>query len=500
MEYPNDISSCHKLLRDQEFKLTQFRELLGVKDAENEKLCARVDQVEVMNKGLTAQMAQMTLDLLELRSRLNQNSSNSNWSSSRDIYKQKPAFERPKGGKVGGKTGHEGDTLKMVSVPDLTFTHKSDVCSQCGKAHGMEDLRLTTKRQVHDIPAVSALEVTQHQLAEWNCSNCQHQNQGTFPPGVNAPTQYGIRMIAHCSLFNNAYNISRNKVISLIKNLYGATINEQTLQAMNERAYESLALEELYIKERLMQSEVNNCDETGFYVAQKRFWEHVISNPLFTYLFIHPKRGIEAHEPHLSFLHTFKNWMVHDCWGSYFKFKEGKHAICGAHLLRELKALIERGSKWAIEFHALLMTLYKDTQNGTASLPPNKRKKALDAYAKLLKMANAEEPLPIPGKKGKPTKTKGRNLFDRLSKHKDAVLAFAFHDEVPFTNNLAERDIRPTKTKMKVSGCFRTNKGALIYTRFQSFASTVRKHGQNPLTELITVLMGGVPVYRTNPC
>jgi transposase len=114
----------------------------------------------------------------------------------------------------------------------------------------------------------------------------------------------------------------------------------------------------------------------------------------------------------------------------------------------------------------------------------------------LLQQADKEELPPIQKPRGKPKKTKGRNLFDRLTKHQDAVLAFAFHPEVPFSNNQAERDIRPTKTKMKVSGCFRTQYGAEIYARIQSFISTVRKLQFNPFNQLYTVLSGGIPEYR----
>lgn len=87
-------------------------------------------------------------------------------------------------------------------------------------------------------------------------------------------------------------------------------------------------------------------------------------------------------------------------------------------------------------------------------------------------------------------------LLTLLTKHQDAVLAFAFHAIVPFTNNQAERDIRQTKTKMKVSGCFHTIDGARIYARVQSFVSSVRKLQFNPFNELYTALTGRIPEYR----
>ncbi len=93
-------------------------------------------------------------------------------------------------------------------------------------------------------------------------------------------------------------------------------------------------------------------------------------------------------------------------------------------------------------------------------------------------------------KRGRPKATKGRNLLIRLIKHKEAVLAFAFHTEVPFTNNLAERAIRPTKTKQKVSGCLRTLKGAQRYARIRSFIDTARKHNRNVFNELKNIFNG----------
>ena len=85
--------------------------------------------------------------------------------------------------------------------------------------------------------------------------------------------------------------------------------------------------------------------------------------------------------------------------------------------------------------------------------------------------------------------------MDRLVKHQSAVLAFAQHEVVPFTNNLAERDgapprIRPWKTKLKVSGCFRTTTGADYYARIRSFISTTRKQHKSAFTELCRVLNG----------
>jgi transposase len=113
-------------------------------------------------------------------------------------------------------------------------------------------------------------------------------------------------------------------------------------------------------------------------------------------------------------------------------------------------------------------------------------------YQKIRSIGHRIKPLPATttGRRGKPKRTKGRNLLERLIKEQEAVLAFAFNKEVPVTNNLAERDIRPTKLKQKISNCFRTQTGADIYARIESFISTARKHNHSVFSELCATFEG----------
>jgi transposase len=492
MELPNDIASCHRIIL----------ELASIIEGFEPRLKGYIQQIETQRGQIEAQrdqIAHLELRVKELESQTKQNSRNSSRPPSSDMYRQKPAFPRVKGGKVGGKEGHDGGTLKMVPAPDIIIDHHEEMCTRCGKAHFQEPLSMRGRRQVFDIPP-PRIEVTEHRVLDWVCCGCQYENQGKFPVEVSAPTQYGLRLQTTSVLFNNAYSIPRNKVQLIFKDLYGATLNPGTLQTQQVFACAQLEGEEAHIKDQLLKSEVVHFDETGFYVGKERYWEHVASNERYTYLFVHFNRGKEAHEEHISILPDFRNWAIHDCWATYFNFLSCKHGVCGSHLLRELTALIENGSKWATKCHALLLDLYHRTDHGKGKLPAEALPKILTRYNKILQLADHEEPPPIHRPRGKPKQTKGRNLFDRLTKHHEAVLAFAVHQKVPFTNNQAERDVRPTKTKMKVSGCFRTEYGAEIYARIQSFVSTVRKLQFNPFKELYTVLSGGIPEYRSVSC
>jgi transposase len=157
--------------------------------------------------------------------------------------------------------------------------------------------------------------------------------------------------------------------------------------------------------------------------------------------------------------------------------------------LRELEGLIENdNSRWAKIFKSFLMDVYKMPFQERL-----KRRQHIWARYKLIcGIGEKSEPPPIkiPGRRGRYKRTKARSLVERLISQQDAVLAFAFNKNVPFTNNLAERDIRPAKVKQKISNCFRTVTGADIYARIEGFVSTARKNNRNVFSELCATFEG----------
>ncbi|NJO17595.1 MAG: transposase [Thioploca sp.] len=136
---------------------------------------------------------------------------------------------------------------------------------------------------------------------------------------------------------------------------------------------------------------------------------------------------------------------------------------------RELAGLPENGSFWAGEMHEFRLDWYRMLR------PILAPEEVRQHYHILLEPAQSEESPPQPGKRGKPKQSPGRNRLDRLRKHEDGVLAFALDWGVPFTNNQAERDLRPAKVKQQVSGGFRTPGGARAYARRQATVSTFRQ-------------------------
>jgi transposase len=417
-------------------------------------LLAKVDALESENSALRAENA-------ELRSRLNLNSKNSHKPPSSDGLSKKPGLPKGPPKKSGGQFGHKGKTLKMVDTPDAVVVHHIPSCPCCSKVFSPVDVvEVAQKRQVFDIPA-PRMEVTEHQLGVVVC--CGRQHSGSFPPEVSQPVQYGSRIKALSVLLNNDYKLPLEKIEQLMGDLWGCSFNESTAITANTSMYQTLKPIEEQIKTAVLASDVVHFDETGMRVEKSLHWFHVASTSWFTYLFVHKKRGRE----------------------SYFGFKQCQHALCDAHLLRELTSLIEKGSKWATKMHQFILDLYRDSQKATVMVAD--RQTWEREFKHICELADSEEPPPIEGKRGKPKNSKGRNLLNRLIDHQDGWLAFAFVDGVPFSNNQAERDIRCLKTKQKVATNFQTFKGAQHYARIQSFTSTLRKHSMNVFQNLINV-------------
>ena len=444
------------------------------------KLIARIDILEAENTTLKRENAALRLENAELQSGLNKNSNNSHKPPSTDGLQKKPAIAQSIGKKTGAQKGHEGKTLLMVSNPDAIIIHHAVSCPCCCKVFGASDVTsIIQKRQVFDIPQ-PRLEVTEHQLGLIHC--CGQTHKGAFPSMINQPVQYGNKIKALSVLLNTDYKVPFEKIEQLLGDLYGCSFNESTAISANLTCFNGLEATEMFIKEQILNAEVVNFDETGMRVEGKLAWFHTASTALFTYLFVHTHRGKEALESAKSVIKDFKNWAVHDCWASYFDFADCSHALCNAHIVRQLQALIDNDSRWATQMQNLLFELYNESQKGTSIVSDKER--WIKKYQAICLQAASEEPPPIKGKRGKPKNSKGRNLLNRLVKHQDGVLAFAFNQAIPFTNNQAERDIRCLKTKQKVATSFRTFSGAQQYARIQSFVSTIRKHRMNVFQNL----------------
>ena len=450
-----------------------------------EELPKTIEECHRLIRSLWAVMGRMQVEIDELKAKVKENSQNSNRPSSSDGFKKpKPAFVRQKG-KRGGQKGHRGNTLKRVEKPDLTVDCEPQNCL-CGKAEWTAEGEITETRQVFEMPE-PRLEVIEYRRVKRICK-CGRSAVGEFPEKVAGTVQYGEKVQALVSLLSVHGCLSYRKIGQLFADLYGYELNEATAQKMVQKTSEMMPMRA--IKAEIIAEQVVNFDETGLTENGKLKWLHNASTARWTYQFVHEKRGKEAMTDEKSVLPKFKGVAVHDCWGSYFGFSELKHAICNAHILRELNGIIEnKQTKWAIKMKELLLEMYRKSDFGKGIIEEIGNYK--ERYRAVLEAAEKEEPPPERvHRKGKLKRTKGRNLLERLRKHEESVLRFAVESEVPFTNNQAERDIRPTKIKQKMSGGFRSENGTQSYCRIQSFISSLRKQSRHVFQELLSVMQG----------
>lgn len=197
-------------------------------------------------------------------------------------------------------------------------------------------------------------------------------------------------------------------------------------------------------------------------------------------------------------LPEFKGIAMHDCWASYWNYPDIQHAVCCAHLLRELTGIDENHpeQKWASAFIDLLLEMKKvkdkAVEKGKDFLSYYHYHNFAKKYDELIEQARKENPLPETAEKKRGRKKKGKilALVERLANYKVPVCLFIHNFNVPFDNNQAERDLRMIKVKTKVSGCFRTEEGARDYLKIMSYVGTAHKQGYNAYEAIKNAITG----------
>lgn len=425
----------------------------------------------------------------ELEMRLEKNSRNSHKPPSRDEPAQKlPKVRKPSGKKPGGQPGHAGHTLQMVEHPDRVQIHPAaERCSRCGKSLRKQKALRYERRQVFDLPPVQ-VQVTEHRVEIKECERCGQLTPGVFPEGVSHQAQYGPRLKATAVYLKTYGLLSYERAAELLEDLLGIPVSAATLVAVDREVGARLEEVTRRIKERLIGSSVAHFDETGFRVEGRLYWLHVAATKEATYYRPHAKRGSPATDA-IGILPAFGGVAVHDGWRSYFKYFCG-HALCNAHHLRELTFLDEQeGQKWAKQMMEFLLEVNARRERSPGGRFSSAKIRAFERrYRQILSAGLEANPPPSeaarPGKRGRKKQSPAANLLDRLQAHEQAVLAFMYDFAVPFTNNLAERDIRMMKVQQKISGTFRSAEGALSFCRIRSYISTVKKQGLNVMTAL----------------
>jgi len=440
---------------------------------------------------LRAENASLKQEVADLKRRLGSDSSNSSKPPSSDGLGRKPRIAgslRGKSGKAsGGQPGHKGDTLRAVSDPDQVVHHEAFHCVHCQAKLSSVMITDTEKRQVFDIP-VPRLEVTEHQASLYTCAGCHGVTKAAFPEDVRSHVQYGPRIRAAAVYLSAQQLIPEDRVGDIMSDLFGAKLLcPASIVAWSEKKASGLKALAEDIAALVAQAPVRNLDETGFRIAGVTQWLHTASTPDLTHYRVSSRRG--------EMLTDLRGGViVHDHFSPYFQIPDVLHSLCNAHHLRELKALIDIDKElWAQNMSNLLTWAAKAVRRVRTQGESRLDEQILKSFDERYDALTAEgivlhehlPPLARPHPlRGRQAKRPGHNLAIRLRAFKTDVLRFLYNFDVPFTNNLAEQDIRMMKVKMKISGSFRTMQGAKTFATIRSVLSTAKKQGWNMLETL----------------
>jgi transposase len=435
-------------------------------------------------------------ELRQLRDRVAQSSRNSSRPPSTDRPEQpQPKSLRQKSGrKPGGQPGHPGHTLRFSDHPQHTQIHPLQEC-ECGEDLSQEPALDFERRQVFDLPPLK-LECTEHRAEIKDCPSCHKLVTAPFPSEVNAPVQYGKNFRSLLAYFYDAQLGASLRIRQMCEELFGYAVSEGTLQSARQEQYQALEPFEERLKQILPQEPVLHVDETSLPVNRINHWLHVICTPLLTFFSVQKCRGKAAIHA-IGIIPQFTGWLMHDFLSSYLSFENCLHTFCKSHLMRELIFIFEQHhQRWAKDLYDLFLEMLRFVQAQKARAAPVDQaeyERWQRRYRKLLRAGRQLNPLTAAQVAGKCRKqSKEQNLLDRLEAYDDFILAFLWAWELPFTNNEAERDFRFMKSRIKISGCFRTLDGARRHVRIRSYICTLRKQGL-PVLEYLRRALDGRP-------
>lgn len=471
----------------QQREIDSLSEQIGRLQARNERLQAEVGELQGHNLRLQRRNA-------ELEALVAKDSHNSSRPPSTDPpwAKRTRSLRQPSGKRPGGQAGHSGETLRLCERPNRVIEHRPRECRSCHAP--LDSAQVLGHRRQQVVEVVPAkLRVTEHRLAVLRCRACGKTTRGEFAGAVRSGVQYGAGVKARVLYLQQYQLLPYARTAEAMRDLFGCRLSTGTVANIVRECAEALLETELKIKRGLRRSTLIHADETGLRVEGRLQFVHVTSNGRLTHYTAAAGRGKTAIEE-AGVLARYRGTCVHDGWPAYSFYTQCRHALCGAHLLRELTffaELSEETKRWAGPLKELLLEMKAEVERagaeGGRQLSAERLMELTASYDRLIADGLAAQPPPeVP----EPVKKQARNLLLRMERRKAEVLLFLTDFTVPFDNNQAERDLRMVKLQQKVGGCFRSEEGARRFCRIRSYLSTMRKHGRGVLLSLERACVG----------
>jgi transposase len=445
-----------------------------------------------------ALIEQLRAEIAELRRRLDQDSSNSSRPPSSDSPYGRPKAkasgmperEGPRR-KPGKQRGAPGKNRRQVPDPDETIPVEPQVCTGCGTGLADAPVLRVFKRQVFEASPPPPPRVIQFNVAERQCPCCGTVNQGKAPAWASGRVQWGPGVAARAVLATIGHHLPYERAARLLALLAGLAVSVGFLVKARRRAADLLAPFMAWVRGLLHRAGLLHVDETTARADGGLTYLHVACNDAYTVMHTGGRSNddIDAGEV----LVDYSGIIVRDGYAGYQHFVDAVHAWCGAHSLRDLKGLHDadpQGQPGAKAMATTLVAALRQTRAardaGATALTDKQLSFLRSCYAGAIKQIREDNQAAKT-----PLHQRGLTLAHRFATHRDMILRFIDNLTVPFTNNAAEREIRPVKVKQRSGGCWRTLTGLADFAIIWSYLSTATKHGLDHLDVLTQLFTTG---------
>lgn len=439
-----------------------------------------------------------------LERQASRNSGNSSLPPSTDDLpgRTKPVPKPAKGtGRRRGKQkGAKGSAMPWVAVPDKTVPHRPTGCCGCGADLAQAcEVGVERSHQVHDLPQVR-IRVWQHDVYRVRCA-CGTEYVGVLPDEVStAPSSYGPNLKSLVVYLLVYQHVPVARCVRLIADLTGGTgPSEGFVHGMLARCAAAVAQVVGVIKLLITLAWVVGFDETTLRVgaagAKKKY---VLSASTETATVYHlGGRDLDSFAE-AGILPSFAGIAVHDRYSNYFNPRWANlagHQACNAHLLRDFADAAETypGAHWPEQaqraLRGLITAWHAARADGRSAIDPQVRKKLTKQFRDAVKVGLSQVPR-VPGPRNTTAQRPGRELLEFCRDRQTDVLRFTTDTRIWPTNNISERDLRPTKTQQKISGRLTSDTVTQDRLNIRSYIDTARKHGINIMTAIRQAITG----------
>jgi len=439
-----------------------------------ETLLERIEILEKNNAFLMKRVYDLETELAIYKNKKNSKNSHTPPSQDQNRVKKNQSLREKSDRKAGGQFGHEGNTLLCSTVIDEVVEHHSFFCNHCGNDIENTEEELIEIRQVIDIPEIKPY-CTEHRVYRKKCT-CGHTMNSSFPKHVVAKVQYGSRIESLVGYLHARQYLPYKRLHEFCNHVLNLPISVGGVHHLLQRLTKKAIPYYEQIKARIEQAIFVGTDETSVNINGQNDWIWTWQNEDLTFLIHSDNRGFK------TISDTFegglpKTVLQHDRFACHFQCNAFHHQICMAHVLRDLTYLSEiyKNYTWATDMQILIreaIALKKELITSNYYEPFQARIELENKLKILLQQELHEEC------------KKAKTLQKSLLKHQEYILYFLHHPNVPPDNNGSERAIRNVKVKQKISGQFKTIKGAQNFAIVRSVIDTTIKSGQQVLYAL----------------